>query len=140
MNSDEFVLNGMRLARECAHKQANEANWFALKAHFELAGKNEGAKVSEYERVPTDRAVWATILLKHSDQLRVYSSYSAPAGDGFGDPNKGIMRTEYAFENAQWPLMGAETTWTIKRPSIQKFNESTKYWFCVRTEAQHQNS
>ena len=96
--------------------------------------------MSEYECVPTNWAVWAEIRINHSHQLRVYGSYSTPEGDSFGNPDKGIMKTEYAFENAQWPLIGAETTWEIKRPSTQRFNESTKYWLCVRTEAQHQNS
>jgi hypothetical protein len=35
MNTKEQIDHGLRLARECAGKYANEANWRALRAHLE---------------------------------------------------------------------------------------------------------
>ena len=35
MDSNEQIERGMQLAKECANKHANDANWHALRAHLE---------------------------------------------------------------------------------------------------------
>ena len=93
---------------------------------------------NDYRKVPTSAEVWAVLKARHADELRVYGSYSAPEGDEFGDPSTAVMMTEYAFEDAQWPLMGARTTWAVGDITYPRVTESTQYWLCVRTEGQEQ--
>ena len=93
---------------------------------------------NEYSKVPTSAEVWAVLKARHGAELRVYGSYSAPEGDSFGDPSIAVMMTEYAFEDAKWPLLGARTTWAVGDASYPRKTESTQYWLCVRTEAQHE--
>jgi len=86
----------------------------------------------EYKTIPTSVEVWAVIKAKHHDQLKVYSSYSAPEGDFFGNLNEGKMVTEYALTGADYPLMGAETRWTINHEKpYERINEQHKYWLCL---------
>ena len=70
--------------------------------------------------------------------MRVYGSYSAPDGDQMGDPTQAVMMTEYGFEDGQWPLMGARTTWELTEKYGEQKNEQTAYWLCYLTEAQHE--
>ena len=90
---------------------------------------------NEYRRVPTSAEVWAVLNARHASELRVYGSYSAPEGDSFGDPSKTVMKTEYSFEDARWPIMGACTTWDVADATFPRTSERTNYWLCVRTEA-----
>jgi hypothetical protein len=94
--------------------------------------------MSEYKRVATSAEVWAVLRARHGDELRVYGSYSAPEGDANGDPELGIMQTEYAFEDGKWPIMGARTTWELTEKRGERRNEQTRYWLCYRTESQHE--
>ncbi len=84
-----------------------------------------------YKRVSTTAEVWAVIRASHPD-LIVFSSYSAPDGDGFGDPSECKMMTEYGFPLSDLPTIGAETTWE-KDPEKEhkRINERTLYWICV---------
>ena len=59
----------------------------------------------------------------------MFSSYSAPDGDEFGDMSKGVMKTTYGFKDADYAFMEAETTWDINREiPYQRDNEETDYW------------
>ena len=89
-----------------------------------------------YRKEPTSAEVWAVLKARHNAALRVYSSYSAPEGESHGDPTKAVMMTEYAFEDAQWPLMGARTTWQVGDDTYPRKTERSEYWLCVRTESQ----
>lgn len=88
--------------------------------------------MGEYKELPTSSKVWAVIKARHHDQLKVYSSYSAPNGDFYGNPNEGIMITEYVLIGADYPLMGAETRWDINHETpYERINERHKYWLCL---------
>ena len=87
--------------------------------------------MSTYRKVPTSVEVWAVIRAKHPE-LRVFGSYSAPDGDRFGDPSKGVMITSFAFEDSDYPLIEAKTTWDIDPEKLYtRPNERHEYWLCV---------
>ena len=94
--------------------------------------------MSRYKKVETSAEVWAVLKARHGAALRVFSSYSAPKGEPMGDPKHAVMMTEYGFEDGQWPLMGARTTWELTEKPGERKNEQTTYWLCYRTEAQHE--
>lgn len=82
--------------------------------------------------IPTSPTVWVAILSKHSDDLVVFSSYSAPEGDQLGNPDQGVMDTTYGFRGADCPLMRARSTWDIDRSKpFGRRNEKHEYWLCV---------
>ena len=88
----------------------------------------------EYRTVETSAEVWAVIWARHPE-LRVFSSYSTPDGDQFGDPSKGKMVTSYGFNQADFPLIEAETTWDIEGdPLHRRKNEKHRYWLCCPVE------
>lgn len=89
----------------------------------------------EYKRVSTTVEVWSAVMAAHRDNMGVFSSYSAPGGDMFGNPKVGVMLTEYGFKGFDVPLIGAETRWDIDpiEPCKRK-NEITKYWLCLAVE------
>jgi len=90
--------------------------------------------MSEYKKVPTVYAVWKALKAAHPE-LKVFSSYSAPDGDQFGNPNVCRMMTEYGFNGTDFPIMGAETTWDRDSENPHKRpNEQHKYWLCVGKE------
>lgn len=85
-----------------------------------------------YVRKTTTPEVWAVIRARHHEDMRVFSSYSAPDGDTMGDPGQGRMDTEYGFDGAPWPFMGASTRWDIDREQPHKIqNKTHEYWLCV---------
>jgi len=85
-----------------------------------------------YKRKPTTYAVWKAIKEAHSEDLIVFSTYSAPDGDMYGDPDQCVMFTEYGFREAEYPFMGAETTWDRPdRFSAERENETHEYWLCL---------
>ena len=88
----------------------------------------------EYKRVKTTAEVWAVIRASHPE-LKVFSSYSAPDGDQYGNPDICKMMTEYGFPQCDIPIIGAETIWD-KDPSDSyiRTNEETEYWLCVGIE------
>ncbi|MFK5950910.1 MAG: hypothetical protein QM500_19330 [Methylococcales bacterium] len=84
-----------------------------------------------YKKIQTSPEVWAMIKARHKD-LVVFSSYSAPDGDEFGDSGICKMMTEYGFHDCDMPIIGAETTWK-KHPTeeFKRDQEEHKYWICV---------
>ena len=89
----------------------------------------------KYKKIPTSYEVWLSIKKQHLNQLKLFSSYSAPDGDYFGDIKTGVMMTEYGFDGASCPIMGAETKWDIDREHpYKKVNERHEYWLCVPIE------
>ena len=87
---------------------------------------------TQYKKISTSYEVWATIKRNHSEELRVFSSYSAPNGDQFGDLSTAVMYTEYGFLDADCPLIGAETKWDVDSShSVERKNERHKYWLCA---------
>ncbi len=76
-------------------------------------------------------------MARHRDELKVFSSYSAPDGDQFGDPSEGVMKTEYGIDGADFPLIGAETRWRIDQEGRSiRHEEKYEYWLCVATEGE----
>jgi hypothetical protein len=63
--------------------------------------------------IETSAEVWAVIQARHSDQLTVYSSFSDPSGGLMGGGVHGRMETVYAVAGADYPLIGARSTWDI---------------------------
>lgn len=89
--------------------------------------------MSAYNRVETTYEVWAAIKKAHPE-LAVFSSYSAPGGDFFGNPEEGKMFTSYGFRGQDYPIMEAETTWDINSDK-SRINEKHQYWLvCPREE------
>lgn len=89
----------------------------------------------EYKKIPTTPEVWAVIRARHHNDLVVFSSYSAPDGDYFGNHNEGRMMTEYGFQGADCPLMGVDTRWNIDHDKpYNRINERHEYWLCVPME------
>lgn len=85
----------------------------------------------DYKRVTTAAEVWKAIRSSHPE-LQVFGSYSAPDGDFYSDPSKGKMFTSYGFEQGDYPVMEAETTWDIDREQpYKRINEEHKYWLCL---------
>lgn len=87
--------------------------------------------MSRHRKIRTSADVWAVIKARHGDELNVFSSYSAPQGDRFGDPSTAVMMTEYGFKGAAWPLLGARTTWDVDATPRK---EVTEYWLCIPLE------
>jgi hypothetical protein len=86
----------------------------------------------EYKKIVTTAEVWAVIRARHHEQLKVFSSFSAPEGDHYGNPNEGRMMTEYGFDGADCPLIGADTRWDIDSEKPHKrINERHEYWLCL---------
>lgn len=90
--------------------------------------------MTDYKKVPTSAEVWAVIKARHPE-LKVFSSYSAPHGDRFGDPSECRMMTEYGFESCDYPIIGTETTWdkNYDKP-CERLNEKHIYWLCVAVD------
>jgi len=87
--------------------------------------------VRDYKRIPTSPEVWAVIRARHPE-LRVFGSYSAPDGERSGDPDKGKMFTSYGFEQGDYPVIEAQTTWDIDREApCNRENERHEYWLCI---------
>ena len=83
-------------------------------------------------RIETSAEVWAVIMARHRDDLKVFSSYSNPDGRcelGSGKPE---MMTEYGLSGADFPIMRAETTWE-KHPEkdYERVNEKHRYWLII---------
>ena len=88
--------------------------------------------MSDYKKIITSAEVFAVIHARHKD-LKVFSSYSAPDGDYLrGNTTGGVMFTSYGFDNADFPIMEAETKWDIERETpFKRVNEQHTYWLCV---------
>ena len=84
--------------------------------------------------IKTTAEVWAVIHARHREDLVVFSSYSAPDGDEFGNSDQCIMKTEYGFERSDYPLIGAETRWD---KGSRQATESTEYWLCINEAKQN---
>ena len=86
----------------------------------------------EHAKWKTSAEVWAVIRAAHPE-LQVFSTYSAPDGDQFGDPSICRMMTEYGFPGADCSIIGAESTWD-RNPdpsNYERLNEKHEYWICV---------
>ena len=83
----------------------------------------------DHRKIETTYQVWKQIKESHPE-LVVFSSYSAPDGDMFGDPSKCVMMTEYGFKGCDYPIIGSKTTWD-NNGELKRENEQHKYWFCV---------
>lgn len=86
----------------------------------------------EHKSIPTSAEVWAVIHAKHGKELKVFSTYSAPGGDQFGDPTVGRMETSYGFDGCDTPIIKAKTTWDIdSEKPYERLNVKNEYWLCV---------
>jgi len=87
--------------------------------------------MSEHRKIKTSYEVWKSIKDEHKD-LVVFSSYSAPDGDMYGDPEECVMKTEYGFDGFDYPLIGAKTVWDKNYEEPHKRdNEVHIYWLCI---------
>ena len=92
--------------------------------------------MNDCKRITTSLEVWAVLMARHGEELRIYGSYSAPEGEMVGEKLTAVMKTEYAFEDGRWPIMGRRTTWEVGDTTWPRKSERNEYWLCVRTEAQ----
>ena len=87
--------------------------------------------MNDYKKIPTSAEVWAVIRARHPE-LKVFSSYSAPDGDQFGNPDVCKMMTVYGFDGCDFPVIGAETTWDRSpENNYERLNERHIYWICI---------
>ena len=90
-----------------------------------------------YKKIPTSPEVWAVILARHRGELKVFSSYSAPDGDG--DPEQGRMCIAYGFERGDYPVIETRMTWDIEYGDSKATRKNVRheYWLCapVRPDA-----
>lgn len=85
----------------------------------------------DYITVQTNYEVWSAIRTFHGDMV-VYGSFSAPEGNYYGNQDQAKMFTSYGFEQGNYPVIEAETTWDIDRENPHKRqNEQHKYWLCL---------
>jgi len=88
-----------------------------------------------YKRIPTSKEVYCAKMDRHYEDLSVFSSYSAPNGDYYGNPDVCRMMTEWGFKGADFPILGIETTWDRQPKGVyERVNEQHKYWLCVVVE------
>lgn len=82
-----------------------------------------------YRRVSTSAEVYAVIRARHAADMAVFSSYSAPDGDHFGDPETCVMETDWGLKGQAGPLLGIRTTWQRDREHpAQRPCERHEYW------------
>ena len=87
--------------------------------------------MSNYKKIPTSPEVWAVIRARHPE-LKVFSTYSAPDGDSFGNPDECKMMTEYGFEGCDYPIIGYEVTWDKNYDkTYERLNEKRIFWLCI---------
>lgn len=85
-----------------------------------------------YPCIETSAEVWAVIHARHKDQLKVFSSFSDPGGTQFGGPGiEGRMETCYGIDGADYPLIGARTTWEIGDGGQRRNERSVYYLFAI---------
>lgn len=85
-------------------------------------------------KIPTTYDVWRTIRKAHPE-LMVFSSFSAPDGNYYGNPDQGEMITTYGFRASDFDLIGARTTWDVDRDNpANRLNEKHEYWLCVHVQ------
>lgn len=88
-----------------------------------------------YEVIPTTPEVWAVIRARHCDDMNVFSSFSDPSGErGVGPSGQGRMETTYGIRGADYPLIGARTTWTIEPETGQRKDMKYEYFLFVIRE------
>ena len=84
-----------------------------------------------YKKVKTTPEVYAVIHASHPT-LKVFSTYSAPDGDSFGNPDKCVMMTTYGFADCDYPIIGRKTTWdrNYEKPTARE-NLDDQYWLFI---------
>ena len=83
----------------------------------------------------TSPEVWAVIFARHKEDLEVTSTFSDPSGTFMGGPGEvGRMETCYHLRGADFPLLGARTTWDIgEKPHDKRRHQY--FIFIARNEA-----
>lgn len=80
----------------------------------------------------TSAEVWAVLFARHRDELEPTSSFSDPTGTfagGAGD--RGCMETCYRLRGADFPILGARTTWDIGEKEYEQLNRHTDYFLII---------
>lgn len=88
----------------------------------------------------TSAEVWAVIQARHGKLLRVYSSFSDPTGTrDMGSGEEGRMDTTYGLPSADYPLIGARTTWKIdpEKPH-ERIDQRHEYFLFVAIKEDEQ--
>jgi hypothetical protein len=81
----------------------------------------------------TSAEVWAVLRARHAQAMTVTSSFSDPTGTFNGGPGEhGVMETTYGLDGADYPLIGARTTWRVnpEKPS-ERIDERHAYFLFV---------
>ena len=84
-----------------------------------------------YRKVMTSAEVYAVLRARHGAEMAVFSSYSAPDGDHFGDVGTCRMETNWGLKGQDGPLLGVETTWErdpTRAMACERLNERHVYW------------
>lgn len=85
-----------------------------------------------YQCLTTSPEVWAVIHARHKDDLKVFSSFSDPQGTQFGGGGTlGRMETCYGIDGADYPLIGARTSWDIGDNNERKNIRTEHYLFAI---------
>lgn len=87
----------------------------------------------------TSAEVWAVLKARHGDVLKCFSSFSDPTGTFNGGPGlEGRMETTYCLPGADYPLIGARTTWKInpEKEYERVDTQHTYYLFVAIKEAE----
>jgi|SRR3569832_230369 len=85
----------------------------------------------------TSAEVWAVIHARHRGILKVHSSFSDPSGTFNGGPGEtGKMETTYGLPSADYPLIGARTTWRIdpEKPHERMDEQHEYFLICAMKE------
>ncbi len=79
--------------------------------------------------IPTSSDVYYAIREAHHKDLIIFSSYSAPEGDQYVDPTKGVLSTAWAFKDSDRPIIKTTVEWDIDEdnPDSRK-NVKSSYW------------
>ena len=86
----------------------------------------------DHTRTITSAEVYSVIWARHSHALTVFTAYSAPDGDPYGDPSQCEMMTEWGFKDAACPIIGHRKSWVKDSDEATTF----EYWLCVPEEGE----
>lgn len=80
-----------------------------------------------WTKLPTTYEVWCAIKAANYDSLSVFESYTDPERTAY---------TVFGIKGADFPLMGAESTWHVEHYSgvPRRVNEEHEYFLCVNVK------
>lgn len=76
-----------------------------------------------YKKVPTSAEVYAVIRARHADEMAPFGTYTSER----------CAWTEWGIRGHDCPIVGVETTWSIRTDGRREEERST-YWLCSVVE------